>query len=534
MRIFAPTRSLTLIASLALLGCTAAPTDDGAAGDSSDGGDSDPLLGDSALPGDAEPRWLDLAVGEVGEMNSDDEGVWAEVVTPGSYVLILVSTAEDQGTLFGYGPGVAKGKRSTPSDPPPDGKWPPPTPDRKTEVGDQRIFQVFNGTFTSPIFADAIEVTDRIVLWEDTTTANPLGSIDMVMIDQVLIDLEAIVLPREEHIFGALSDVDADGQIAVLLSYAVNQYGAKAFVTWCDIGVTQGCGPNNNDAEVVYLGIPDPAISSSTVNGIVETVAHELNHLIYGHHKFVLNGLAAVEENIYITEGFSALAQDLTGYNNGNQYVWAAAIDMASFYGDDINYTTHALSINDLLRGDSYYDLDRDGALRGGAYLFMRYLFEQQGGMRVAVTNGAQIDDGGMAWLQSYFTAPELGVEAVEVTTGADLWDLTMDWYTALVVTGRRPVDAPMTAPRLNDDPIFNYEDRLEDPLTGYSYGVDPFATIHGWLNLTGPPIQTWDSPDGDLRAGGVEYILVDAPVGRLSLDVDSAALARARLFRVD
>ena len=65
-----------------------------------------------------------------------------------------------------------------------------------------------------------------------------------------------------------------------------------------------------------------------------------------------------------------------------------------------------------------------------------------------------------------------------------------MDWYTALLVTGR--VD--------NDNPAWSYQDRVEDPLTGYEFGIDPFDTIHGWWTLTGPRVQGWADDDGQIR----------------------------------
>lgn len=506
-------RWLAVSAMNIFLGCN--PAAGNGPGDDNGAGDSDLSTGDEA------PAWLALEVGEIAEMSVDTDGVWADIANPGVYVVILVSTAEGQGTTFAYGPQFGKSARRRPSDPPPP-KRPPPPPERKTDVGDQRTFDVFNGITTVTITAEAIQVTDGVVLWEDLTTPNALGSMDLETIDQVLADLETVVVPREEQIFGAISDVDNDGQLTVLLSYTVNQYGAKAYVTWCDIGVTEGCGASNNGGEVIYLAIPDPGDPSASVNGIVETIAHELNHLIYGYHKFVLNDQAGSPENIYVTEGMSALAQDLTGFNNGNQYVWAAAIDMSDHYGSD-DYSVQALSINDILRGDSYYDADRDGALRGGAYLIMRYLFEQAGGMTV-LYDGSFLDEGGMAWLQTWFSGPEIGIAALETTTGSNLWDVVLDWYTALVVTGRG----------LNDDPAFNYQERIEDPITGYLYGFDPFATIHGWLTLTGPLVQLWALADGDIRAGGVEYLKIITPPGRISLTIDPDAVPRARLFRIE
>ncbi len=468
-----------------------------------------------------EPGTADLQVGEIADMVSEDSGVWAQILNPGTYIVILASSAEEQGTLYGYGEQAKSAARVDPATPRPARPMPSATPAPPLQVGDTREFTVYNGTQMTTIEAEVMQLSDNVVVWVDQTTPNEIGDIDMDTIDGVLTDFESIVIPREERIFGEISDVDDDGRLAVLLSYTVNMYGAQAYVTWCDIGVTDGCW-SNNGGEIIYLSIPDPDDSYSSVDAIVETVAHELNHLIYAYHKYVLQGSTSASENVYVTEGWSAMAQDLTGYNNGNQYVWAAAMDMSDFYGSD-DYSIQAVSLNDILRGSSYYDYDRDGSLRGAAYLFLRYLFEQAGSMSVEA-DGTLVDQGGMTWIQDWFDTPEEGVEAVEATTGMDLWEAALDWYTALVVTGRG----------INDDPVYNYEDRVEDPLTGYEFGIDPYDTIHGWLELTGPKVQLLEEADGEVRAGGVDYLQVTLDEGLFELAVDSGAAPMARLLRIE
>jgi hypothetical protein len=471
--------------------------------------------GDTAVAGIA-----DLEVGGVADMVTEGGEVRTEIVQPGTYIVVLTSADTAQGTEHGYGAAATRARVVTPPDPRPIPAGQHPI--LRTEEGDTASFEVYNGTRYVDIEAEAIQVTDELVVWEDRTTENEYGSVDEEMMAEVIENLERIVLPRERTLFGDESDVDHDGKLWVLMSYTVNQYGAQAYVSWCDIGVTDGCYGYGHDHEIVYLGYSDPDDSRASADGITETVAHELAHLVYAHHKVLLNGQTGLDENIYVTEGTSALAQDLTGYNNGNQYVWAAALDMSETYGSD-DYSVQALSLNDLFRGDGYYDEARDGALRGGAYLFLRYLFEQQGGMEV-YGDGTFLDLGGIGWTRSFFSVPETGVDAVEATTGADFQDLALDFWTALVVSGRG----------INDEPAYNLQERFEDPLTGYSYGVDPYANIHGWLQLTGPQVQPMDEADGSLRAGGVEYLEVTLEPGVLSIPVAEAALARARVFRIE
>lgn len=487
-----------------------------------DTNDTEPHDDDSGDTGEpAGP--MSVAVGEVVDMDVAEDGtVSIDLADAGNYIVILTSFAKGQGETHGYGDRYEAPSHTEPSDVPPSRPIDTRPPTASASVGDERTFDVYDGDSYVTITAKVTAVSDMVVVWEDQTTPNELGTIDEEVVAEVIWNLEDHVMPRERQVFGEESDVDGSGKIDVLVSYTVNQYGAVAYVTQCDIGPVAGCGERGNEGEIVYLGVPDPDDSYGTPAGITETVAHELNHLIYGWHKYVAQDQTDASENIYLTEGMSALAQDLTGYNNGNQYVWAAALDATDYLGKSA--TIDSVSINDVLRGSSYYDVERDGALRGAAYLFLRYCFEQEGGMGVE-GDGTLVDEGGMTWLHDWFDSPELGIDTVEATMGRSVEEVALDWYTALVVDGRVE----------NDNPAYNFEPREVDPVTGYEFGVDMYALIHGWLQLEGPELQKIDRNDGELRSGGVEYLQAElTEAGTISVAVDPEAKAVARLLRVD
>ncbi len=467
---------------------------------------------------------VSMAVGDVADMTTNADGsVSIDVTEPGTYLVALVSLATDNDTRYAYASRFTadSAPEPTPSAPFPAKSGPPTKVSMDVAVGDERTFSVSDGSGYQTITAVASSVSDNVILWTDETTPNGFGELDQTTVYGVLALFDQPVLPRERQVFGQESDVDGDGKISILLSYTVNEYGAVAYVTWCDIGVGTNCS-NANGGEIVYLGIPDPTSNYSTDYGIEETVAHEFNHLIYAWYKFGLNGQPDAQENPYVTEGTSALAQDLTGYNNGNQYVWGAALDGTAIYGDD-KMSVQSVSVNDVFRGTGGYDSKRDGVLRGASYLFLRYLFEQAGGMTVNA-DGSFTDNGGIAWIHSFFQTPALGVDAVEGTTGKSFNDIVMDWYTCLMVTGR--VDNP--------NPAWNYQPRVVDPITGYSFGVDPYADVYGW-QMTGPLVQDWAAADGKIYAGGVEYLQTTTTgATTLSMPVDPAAMAKARVLRVE
>ncbi|MFZ5476475.1 MAG: hypothetical protein ACOZNI_06820 [Myxococcota bacterium] len=487
-------------------------------------GEPDPKDGDPTTGDDTGTTDGTVDVGDLFDMETTDEGVTATFEEPGTYVVILFSESVRQDTFYGYGDAAGTEAVTGEPDPLPEPHVPDAPAPSYAEVGDTRTFEVSDGSGYVTVEAEAVEVSDELVIWNDVTTVNPLGDIPSETLDGVTGMFEEIVLPRTRQVFGDESDVDGGGKIDALISFTVNDYGAVAYVTWCDIGTVAGCGTRSNGSEIIYMGIPEPDGNYGTDTAIVEIWAHELNHLVYAWHKYLSNGVTDRGENVYLTEGMSELAQDLTGFNNGNQYIWAAAIDMRDVY-DDEDYSIQGVSLNDVLRGEGYYDAQRDGPLRGAGYLFLRYLFEQAGGF-VVEDDGTLVDAGGMAFLHDWFDSPELGPDCVEATTGRDVLDVAMDFYTAIVVSGRG----------INDDPRHNFQPRVQDPLTGYEFGVDTYASIHGWLNLSGPPVQPIGEADGQIRAGGVEYleVTITEPGETLTIPVDEEAKPRARAFRIE
>ncbi len=510
-------RPLSCLLLLSLWGCTSSAGDDD---DSTPADDDSTPADDDSTSSDG----VSLDVGDVVDVEVASGGISTRVEEEGSYLLVLYSASDVPGISYGYGEMAETSPLLHPSDPLPSRPQVRSSVAAAVEPGETREFRVWNGTLMVTVTGEVILVTDGMVIYEDITTENPLGSLDMEVINEAVEDFEGIVMPRERQVFGEEPDVEDSGRIDMLISYTVNQYGVQAYVSGCDIASFTGCGASGNGSEVIYLSVPDPGDVYSSANAFEETMAHEINHLIYSWHKFVENDQLSASENIYLTEGMSALAQDLTGYNNGNQYVWWAAVDASKYYGSEV-YSVQSLSVNDVLAGDGYYDSQRDGPLRGGAYLFLRYLFEQMGGMDVDTDSGAFTDSGGVAWLHAFFDTPELGAQAVESTTGWDLHDIALDFYTCLGVDGRG----------ISTDPRWNFEERVTDPLTGYDFGVDMFGSFHGWVEMTGPLLQPLRQGDGELRSGGVEYLKTSLEAGEeLTLAVDPESSPRARLIRLE
>jgi hypothetical protein len=253
---------------------------------------------------------------------------------------------------------------------------------------------------------------------------------------------------------------------------------------------------------------------------MAETMAHETAHMIYFHRKFLLNDQPSGAENIYLNEGLAALAQDLTGMTGGNFFVMKEGLDsVEDFAGVDI------------MSDFGGYELARDGVLRGGAYLFLRYLYDQAGGDRADGGN-AFTDRGGIAWLHGYVDSRDKGVVNVQGRMeGKLINDILFDYYTALILSNRGEDSAP-----ISDDPRFNFLPTQTDPVTDRTRGADMFGSFREMMTATGPEWAYVDNSDGAILSTGVQYLVIDAAAAGdivVTLQVDPRAEPLLRVARL-
>jgi hypothetical protein len=208
--------------------------------------------------------------------------------------------------------------------------------------------------------------------------------------------------------FGAPSDIDGNGRVIVLLSPLINKLTPSAtcatqgyiagFFDATDL-LPSDFPAASNDAELFYALVPDPGATVSCAHSVdaVEqltpsTFIHEFQHMIsFGQHSIIRNG---DEEVPWLNEGLSHIAEELgsryyenrfpapTGRTDPDQAFPDSAQGFIS--GDLYNSyhflletangdTTDAPSVSDWGDGG-------DGTLvqRGGAWLFLRWLGDQQ------------------------------------------------------------------------------------------------------------------------------------------------------------
>ena len=509
-----------------------AGTGDGSATDGGAGATGD-AAGDASPSTDAMTRAGPIALepGEVVELPFEEAKSGATLATPlgtEEYLLILASTRLEGPTDqfdFVVRPGeppagvpvavtgcalTGEGFETLPA------QDAPPEPGEAPALGQVREFLVPVGYPTPTVPFEAIAVGQHAVVWADVSPDHP-AELDAAFAAEFLTDFDELILPRERAVFGPESDLDGDGRIALLFTPLTYQE-AVAFFMSCDLHLSPGC-PGSNGGEVLYLTPPNTiAPPYNTANAIKEILAHELQHLIHFNRNVLLNGRTHGADSAYILEGFGALAQDVSGYQSGNLYVTKAGLaDIGDF------------SFADLATDGQPYDMGRDGALRGGAYLFVRWLYDRAGGDQ-AQPDGAIDNLGGPALAQSLLGTDGSAVTGLADLTGLALADVAMDFFTALGLSNRDEVGG--TAPV---NPCFAYLPTVVDPITGKQRGADLFANFHG-QSMTGPTIGAATDGGGSLRSGGVQLVRVVAgPAAETSFVVEVApeAAPRLRLARI-
>lgn len=469
---------------------------------------------------------LALAAGEAAEVTlADGKGALHLAAPAGDeqFVLVLASEKLDDsseihdyavtlGGSFTDSPAsVVSGCSLTPE------KWKaltlaPETPPSGTgpAVGTEKSLDVSTKSGKETITVKALAVGDKAVVWGDVTAAHP-AVIDPAVVQEFLTDFEKTILPRARGIFGVESDLDKDGHVGLVFSPLVYDT-AVAFFTPCDLSPSLGC-PSGNQGEYLYLtppnAIPPPY---NTPNAIKEILAHELSHMIHFNRKVLKNATGGSNESAYMHEGIGALAQDVLGYQSGNLYVTKAGLDQIDDY-----------SLADTVADGVQYDLNRDGALRGGSYLFARWFYDRAGG-DAAKSDGSVESQGGPALLRTVLDAAEPISTVLPTEAGASLEALAMDFWTTLAMSNRE--DAGGAAAK---NPCFAYLPTVKDPVTTRQRGANLFAKFHGTQEMTGPKLQAAASADGKLRSGGAELLLLEASSGQTELAVSVSAPAGAK-----
>lgn len=385
-------------------------------------------------------------------------------------------------------------------------------------IGMERTFRIPTDAGIEVATARVVAVSERAVAWADVTPRHP-ATVDMAFVTELMRDFDRTIVPRERAVFGMESDVDGDGRISLVFSPLTAQSG-EAFFWSCDLVSKEGCGESNH-VEAVYLTPSDmlrpPYDTPAAIN---EIVAHEMGHLIHYGRKIVRNRLTVWEDSAYMNEAIGGLAQDTIGFQFDSLRATKVALDQVNRF-----------SLGEVLVDGTGYSSSRDAAMRGGGYLFVRWLYDRAGGDE-ALADGSVAGRGGPALLRTLFDAPTSIAATLRTAVGtASMADVEMDFYTALAASNREQ-DGGVAA----SNGCFRYGAVVMDPVTSRPRGADLYSTFEGMM-ARGPTMQTIGMADGQMLEGGVEYLTVDATAGaaEVGATVRMAATSglRVRVLRV-
>lgn len=291
--------------------------------------------------------------------------------------------------------------------------------------------------------------TEDLYVYVDTTAAGHLSDEDIRTLAN---DFEDIALPVERDLFGRESDVNGDGHITILMTPVLNKMASSGgivtgFFYPGDLyqrtasGSSALVNPVSNEGEIFYTMVPDPAgdfgvpISVNfTINNILPGVlAHEYQHMTsFNQHVFINGGSTEVS---WLNECLAHLAEDLTGFGDENPS--RAKLFLAQPAG------TPLIPASSPTLGE-----------RGGCYLFLRYLYEQNPDGDRFLRRLFNSNLTGMANLEAAFAGTDPDFD--EFPEWIRQWSIAL----ALSETG-------VTA-----DPRYNYQARSAHPQTGNFTGV--------------------------------------------------------------
>jgi hypothetical protein len=255
-------------------------------------------------------------------------------------------------------------------------------------VGNRRVFKVCGNLSCSTIknvIARARVVGAHIAVYVDSLA--PAPGIDSVSLDSLKQVFDTRLFPLDTAAFGAVSDIDTNHVVVVLMSNVVNSLVTK---TQChSSGFVAGFffagdldptfGPQFNNGEVFYTVVADPDSTLSCPHTAAQinfltpvTFVHEFQHMIsFVQHVLVRGGNT---EEGWLDEGLSKYAEELAGrsYLPGNNQQFTNYVIGDLF---DAYQYLHAPSASPLLIPEDTGSLAEIGA----SWLFTRYLVDQFG-----------------------------------------------------------------------------------------------------------------------------------------------------------
>ncbi|MBX9854260.1 MAG: Ig-like domain-containing protein [Gemmatimonadaceae bacterium] len=370
-----------------------------------------------------------------------------------------------------------------------------------------------------------------------TDTDNPSGGYTDAEYAGILATFDTLVFPIDTTAFGAPSNISQYGKIILLYTRAVNAltpansgftiggffFARDLYPKTARNGVPACAASNEN--EMFYLLVPDP-------NGVVNsnrrtkdevtllnltTIAHELQHLINSSRRLYVNTGAALNEETWLDEGLSHVAEELL-YLRVSRFTTRQNLALADVGGTTDrannfrNYASQNFSrlYNFLIAPEinSPYAPNDSLATRGAIWNFLRFAAGRQGAA------------GESAFLRALVNSRTVGVSNLQgVLSTGRFADYLRDWTVSLIADDfSTATTAALTTSYIN--PTWNFRSIFPGLRFsgGAALGVYPIAS----RTLLG------GSPQRIRLAGGTSsYLRFSVPAGQravISVGANGAA----------
>ena len=285
--------------------------------------------------------------------------------------------------------------------------------------------------------------TKSIVLAD---TLNPVGGFTDTDYQRISARFDTLVYPLDVGAFGAPSDIDNNGRVALIFTRTVNElvdstsgYFVGGFFNPRDLFpkvatvAADNCA-GSNEGEMFYLLVPAP----DGINGVKHSagfvdsvttgiIAHEFQHLINGSRRFI-NPAADNFEDVWLNEGLSHVAEELLYYHESGftprQNLNDSTIRILNrplygfFKNDGAANLSRLLAYLKAPSANSPYANNDDLATRGATWSFLRYAAD-----RLGTTDGT-------IW-QRFDDATTTGLATLQLVLGQDPVPLVKDWTVA-------------------------------------------------------------------------------------------------------
>lgn len=365
---------------------------------------------------------------------------------------------------------------------------------RAPQIGDRRSFEVLKaaGGFAK-VTAEVRAIGTHAVVYRDLQA--PDGGFTDADLASFAAILDDPIRTTVVNAFGAPSDIDNNGRVAILFTPVVNSWTPRAsgsFFAGFFYGNDLTNRTGSNKGEVFYSLVPDPrgefgdARSAELVKRTVPPVlAHELQHMIgYNQRVLVRNGR---QEDLWLDEALAHTAEDLVAR------AFAARDDLArarQFHAGNLDRALDFLYGAD---GTSLISNVRPGSVeeRGAQWTFIRYLMSRFGDQVVTALT----------------QTTRSGVANVTAVTGAPWSDVYAAWSTSVWADDAPALRGLTVDPMLKNNGIDLWRDlgRTGLPLTPSIVSADGF-TRRGRLTASSSSYFRMVEPTGAESEANLSY----------------------------